>query len=248
MKSMPDYKNYSLEELVDVYQHINKKQYPERFKAVCEEIKKRKREDDHFESNWALNKYISKNAHTYTDYIDRGHYFGFRNRLKIKKDEEILTLTKSKISHLIQLLGSLVFLSLYYFALLNDWGFSISEIFSNLEIKEKIFRLIFLVFPLFFLEKILRISSIAVEGEEFIFSKPDNSFLLNNRKLEDLSDIENVQIRVISDVDSSDEYILSVISKKGKKYLVEESWRKREVYKAAEFIADFLEIGVTKSR
>lgn len=41
---MPDYLKYSLEELYDAYEHIDKEQYPDRIKIILEEIDKRKKE------------------------------------------------------------------------------------------------------------------------------------------------------------------------------------------------------------
>ncbi len=35
----PNYKNYSLDELYDVYDNIDRESYPQRFKEVCEQIK-----------------------------------------------------------------------------------------------------------------------------------------------------------------------------------------------------------------
>lgn len=36
-----NYSSYTLDELIDVYHHIDKEQYPERFKRLCDEIDKR---------------------------------------------------------------------------------------------------------------------------------------------------------------------------------------------------------------
>lgn len=44
MGRTPDYSRYSLDELYDVYHHINKENYPERFNIIAGEIEKRKRE------------------------------------------------------------------------------------------------------------------------------------------------------------------------------------------------------------
>ncbi len=38
----PDYRNYSVEELVDVYNHINYEKYPDRHQELMEEIDRRK--------------------------------------------------------------------------------------------------------------------------------------------------------------------------------------------------------------
>jgi len=45
MNQMPNYSKYTLEELLDVYRHINKKQFPDRVKIVIEEIEKRRTEE-----------------------------------------------------------------------------------------------------------------------------------------------------------------------------------------------------------
>lgn len=44
MDEMPDYSRYTLEQLYDVYHHIDRERYPDRFSIVVQEIEKRKTE------------------------------------------------------------------------------------------------------------------------------------------------------------------------------------------------------------
>ena len=55
MDNSPDYRSYSLEELYDVAQHIDREKYPERYAVVAQEILKRRKQ-------WEENSLASHNS------------------------------------------------------------------------------------------------------------------------------------------------------------------------------------------
>lgn len=132
------------------------------------------------------------------------------------------------------LVFSLAFGGMYFFA------------YQNLELKG-LALLIPGLAAIFFTFASIREMVMASRKKVYKFDKNKNRFLLNNKHLSDISSIQQVQVRIIPDSDSLDQYEVSVIvSGITKPTVIDRHSQKILIYGIANELCRFLNKGLTE--
>lgn len=146
------------------------------------------------------------------------------NHLIKKRKRAELILVRSKLKALLELGFILVFFSVWY-------GFLIEDFTSFESIKEEVvekvsqqkFLILFFLAPLFSIHRICLGVTTLVFGNKYIFSSLTYKISHNNREICRYDQVENVRIRRIYDSNGADDYRLYVVHSGGRKLFIAES-------------------------
>ena len=162
-----------------------------------------------------------------------------------ERDHNKLFLERSKLREVGGLIVTIIFFGFWYYLLLrekvteNDFLDAIVSTVSN-----EPMLLLFLGAPLLSLKQIISGIKAIVIGESYSFNRIQRTISKNRRKILQFSEVQAVQIRVISGGDSPDEYRLCLLLNTGDKKVLETSSNEAEIKDIADHIADVLNVSV----
>jgi hypothetical protein len=162
-----------------------------------------------------------------------------------ERNHNKLLLQRSRLKELGGLSLLLIFFSFWYYAILQK------EISENNFIEAIIAKvsnepmlLLFLGFPLLVSKQVMIAIKTIYSGDFYLFDRLQGNIQQNGKFLLNFSAVQNVQIRLISGGDSSDEYKLSLLLISGNKHFIENSNDESGIKDIAEHIADILNVSV----
>ncbi|KAF7781625.1 hypothetical protein PRUB_b0911 [Pseudoalteromonas rubra] len=162
---------------------------------------------------------------------------------RIKRENQKLVLTRSKISEVIGFVLSSTFLA---GLILSTYNFGLSSVNSTESllsfIKEKPSILFFIVIAVLLISNVVTSLKFIVLGEKFAFDGISQKILKNSKFLLNYSDVKNVQIRVYSG--DTDSYDLSLITIYGNSLKLADFKELSSVKELAGHIGDYLNLSV----
>lgn len=103
---------------------------------------------------------------------------------------------------------------------------------------------LFLLLPLFLLKKFFNFLKIITFGENVVFDGESKKVYKSSKQICNFEVVEKVQIRLISGIDSADQFRLSLVLNDGTKIFIEESNVESIIKEIAEGIAEIIDVSV----
>ncbi len=165
---------------------------------------------------------------------------------KIKEQSKVkFVIERSKLENILWFTLFIIFWSFLLSSVLqidpNDENI-IDSIYVTLQ-KEPMLAL-FLLLPLLLLNKFLYFLKIITFGENVVFDGKRKKVYKNSKQICNFEVVEKVQIRLISVIDSADQFRLSLVLNDGTKIFIEESNVESIIKDIAEGIADIINVSV----
>jgi hypothetical protein len=161
---------------------------------------------------------------------------------------QILVITESRLSHIVDLAMRLVFFAYWYYVVLDlgktpDGVHPFDHVLDRLSAEP--FLWLFVLGPLLFIGDIFESLMIAVVGEEFTFNGMTRTVLKNQKRLAGFDEIAYLQIRTIRGAEDA-EHILTAVLQAGKKIEIDTSSNASDIIALADDVADILGVRVIR--
>lgn len=167
--------------------------------------------------------------------------------MNIIKSNESYILKKSKSKTFISLILMLGFYGLWYSALLQSPS-NINEALTRAHdlLTNNLFFVLFLIVPLLSIRTIYKDIRVLFNKEHIVLNFIDNVVSVDQKIICNFTDVEHIQIRVISDSDGGDDYRLSIVYDSNKKLKIDQLSNYDKICELSEFLSDFFDVDLIK--